>query len=296
MAATSLLRRASALGRLNAPPETPFSTKRNRLFPANTPLSANDTVDEHGGITTTRATSAQRQDQASFDANVLPGLSEHQPRSINNMPSAAAVQADRAARLAKDPYDIGPYAEDSSGTFGSQQRVAPTTAPAARSRPDGLAVKLIGDASPLNSAGALARVQAPPAYNPTSPTQLASLPMNQYAPAPAAIAPEPTLTPAPMATPSAPLPAPVASTAAPDPALAPSPTPTPSPTATPTATPQIMPTPAGARMASGVSNGSAAQFEQPTAANPLPTTPTTPVADVEDYDTKNRTKFTGFGS
>lgn len=263
---------------------------------------SDDVVAADGTITTSRKTQAQVAEQASFDANVLPGLSENAPRTpkyVNNMPSAAAVQADHAARLAKDPYDIGPFAEDSSGTFGSQQAAAPVTAPNAKSRPGGLAVKLLGDASPLNSAGALARVQTSPAYTSTKEEPTA-IPVTNYStaamPAPAAVAPEPTLTPAPMATPSAPLPSPVASTAAPDPALAPSPTATPAPTATPTATPQIAPSPAGARMASGVSNASAAQFEQPTAANPLPTTPTTPVADVEDYDTKNRTKFTGFGS
>lgn len=103
----------------------------------------------------------------------------------------------------------------------------------------------------------------------------------------------PTPTPGPTASgPSAnPTPAP-GSTPAAGSFLATNPPPVPAPTpilAPPTPSPGSG---SGRLAAAGVSNASAAQFQQPTQDNPIPKTPTSP-PDLEDYD-KRSGKYSGF--
>lgn len=251
---------------------------RNALFPARR--------NRERMLGTTSTTSGQNPqqvaNQAAFDRSM--GF------RVNGAPAIGALASKPA-----DPYALD-YAENYSGTFGSQRNAATaplTQRPIPRAIPvapgtTGIAVRAVGNSMALDAAGAstgpaLNQV----AYKPTAPEPAAFTPNNVYT------APAPTFTPSPTPGPAAT----GATLPSAPPGSTPIPTATPAMTPTPTATPTIQPTPiesAGRLAAAGVSNSQAAGFEQPTAQNPIPKTPTSPILDANDFDSRKKNKFTGF--
>lgn len=269
--------------------------------------SGGDVTHSDGTITTRRRTAVENARIAEFDRSM--GFSE--PAARNNFATAAA--SDRAARLKKDAYDIGPYAEDTTGTFASQRApeivggrngapayqrdaqgvtsvvpkavavapVAPVTAP-----PDALPGTLSQAGSRLAGPLAQARPPATTTLPVSLPPATSSVPVPSAAPTPG-----PTTTPAPTATP-----APAAIAEATPPAAIPGPTPTSGTAGTAVSTSVADPyanAGPGRSTAAGVSNSQAAGFTQPTADKPVPETPTSPVMNIDDYD-KKKTAFAGF--
>lgn len=82
--------------------------------------------------TTSRQTPAQVADQAAFDRS-------HGFTVNGEKPAYQQMMEQRAARLAKDPYDL-PYAEDSTGTFGATTHPVVAADKASRARGDGTVV------------------------------------------------------------------------------------------------------------------------------------------------------------
>lgn len=247
------------------------------------------------GATTSRRTPAQEKAISDFDKSALAAsVSEHQPKYINNMPDAGSVLAARAAATKADPYALD-YGE--KGTFGSQQtapevrRAQPVVSPV--SRTDGLAPQGVSGSAMATSglAGATRPPGPSPAVAPAAP--VSTLPTPSSVPAPTGLA-TPTYQPTAAETPSLPTtsysvsgePAPSSVPAGPTPSVTPAPT----ASSTPPATPVL----AGRTTEAGVSNSQAAQFTQPTKANPIPETPTTPVMDVNDFDKRGKRVFAGF--
>lgn len=274
-----------------------FVRKRNNpkvavagLYPPTAPEHApGDVVAPDGSVTTSRKSPRQVADQAAFDQKM--GFTDSAARTN----FANAAETDRAARLKKDPYDIGPYAEDTTGTFGSQR--APEIvggangAPAFQRTANG-AVSEVPKAipvSPVNRTDGLTPTPTQPGalagplaavtgYKESNPGAYQAVGQYNYS--------EPTAAPAPTGTPAA-----VAA------ALPSAPAATPGSVALSANPPvPVSPTPEGAgrSTAAGVSNAQAAGFQQPTQANPVPVTPTSPVLDANDFDKRPGNKFAGF--
>lgn len=156
-------------------------------------------------------------------------------------------------------------------------------------RAGGVAVRAVGDATPLNEAGSkLGNPLEALRYSPVQEPAGSPLPVTVYgknaptlgASNEAAVAPSTAAQPS--ALPSGP---------AVNEQVKLTPNPPVSTAPTPTATPALGS--GGASVAAGVSNSQSAGFTTPTKDKPVPETPTTPVMNVDEYDKKSN-RFSGF--
>lgn len=219
--------------------------------------------------TTSRQTPAQAADQAAFDRKM--GFQ----KTTGEVSVATKILANRADRLAKDPYDL----DYGTGGFGSDYEKAQVKQYDQRNTIGTLTMKApaVTPPAPAAGTGPLTPLRYPPTKEPAP-----SLPTTVYQ-APASTEAAATSTPSTAAAPSS-LPSPDVTPAGPI-ALTPNPPVAPQPTPVEGG--------GGKALASGVSNSQAAGFTTPTKDKPIPETPTTPVMNVDEYDTR-KNQFAGF--
>lgn len=115
---------------LSAVPQTKPGTLGGRVLPGGQIETAQEAQARVLGLnTTSRQTPAQVADQANFDRS-------HGFTVNGEKPAYQQMMEQRAARLAKDPYDL-PYAEETTGSFGSGTRPVVAADKASRARGDG---------------------------------------------------------------------------------------------------------------------------------------------------------------